>query len=96
MSDVPAAAESFDELYTRAHAAPQKVDFRTLVGERDALRGDYLEISDQATFVSIQRKLQGILRRGRGLVLFGGFFLQNAQRRQIVLISCSATKEVWR
>ena len=74
----PFAAERFDELYARAHAAPQKVYFRALVSKRYALRSDYFEISDQAAFVPVQRKLEGIFRRGSGLVLFGGFVLQNA------------------
>jgi hypothetical protein len=58
---VPATSQSFDQKDAGVHAAPLNVDGIPFVGEFGRLRGDDLEVGVDAAFVTIRKKLKGIL-----------------------------------
>src|ERR1700683_5318822 len=58
---VPATSQSLDQKDAGVHAAPQNVDGIPFVGEFGRLRGDDLEVGVDAAFVTIRKKLKGIL-----------------------------------
>src|SRR5580765_3291174 len=91
VSSVPAAAQRLDERHAGSHAPARNLDGNSLIGERNALRGDDFKIGSHAAFVAVGRELERVLCRGNGCVLRLSFVLQQAQRSETVFnfLKCS-------
>src|ERR1700722_10333141 len=59
---IPASAQCLDQQDACVYWAPLDINGGPLVGNLDCLRGDDLEVSVDAAFVTLSKKLQRLLR----------------------------------
>ena len=97
LGGVPSAAESLDEEHAGIHLPPENIDGIPFVCQFDGLRRDDLQVGVHSSFITIRKKMQGILCRCDGLILLLCFVLENAQcGERLSSTSWKAVSEVWR
>jgi hypothetical protein len=76
---VPAAAQGLDQQHGGAHSPAPELDRGHLVGQRDRLGGDHVEIADGARLVLVGGQRHGCLRIRHRLVLYLRLLLEDAE-----------------
>jgi hypothetical protein len=85
LSRIPSAAQRLNQQHTSRHAPRKNIHRRPLILQRDGLRSDHLQVTDNPARILSSRNSQRILSSFNGAILNSRLLLQNTKRRQIIL-----------